>query len=121
MPCQARIDSPGILDHFILLGIKRQKILQNDGDRDDFGERLENIFTQTVTSCYAWPLISNHVPLVPRMDAVPMDTGMRKLWRVMRVPEICARNFAAMFSKINVNSLHARKKRREIGCNFLKM
>jgi REP element-mobilizing transposase RayT len=57
MPRQARIDAPDALHHIIVRGIERQKIFQNNNDRDDFIERLKNILTKTSTAYYAWALI----------------------------------------------------------------
>ena len=79
MPRQARIDTPDALHHIIVRGIERQKIFQNDNDRDDFIERLENILTKTSTACYAWALIPNHVHLLLRTGNIPIAGIMRRL------------------------------------------
>ena len=79
MPRQARIDTPGSLHHIIIRGIERKKIFKDDKDRDNFLERLENITSETSTSCYAWALIPNHVHLLLRTGSVPISTIMRRL------------------------------------------
>jgi len=40
MPRKSRIDAPGALHHIIARGIERNKIFQDDFDRDNFLERL---------------------------------------------------------------------------------
>jgi putative transposase len=60
MPRRARIDAPAALHHVICRGIERRKIFWEDFDRDDFLKRLETIFDETQTLCYAWALMPNH-------------------------------------------------------------
>lgn len=40
MPCQARIDAPGSLQHIIVRGMDRRKFFADDADREAFVERL---------------------------------------------------------------------------------
>jgi REP element-mobilizing transposase RayT len=61
MPRQARLDSPGTLQHVILRGIDRKKIVSDDADRDHFVSRMGQVALQTGTAIYAWALIPNHV------------------------------------------------------------
>ena len=79
MPRQARIDAPGALHHIIIRGIERKKIFKDTVDRNDFLERLEKIFTETSTPCFAWALMSNHVHLLVRTGKAPIATLMRRL------------------------------------------
>ena len=79
MPRQARIDAPGSLHHIIIRGIERKRIFGDDKDRDNFLERLENITSQTSTSCYAWALIPNHAHLLLQTGSVPISSIMRRL------------------------------------------
>lgn len=79
MPRQSRVDTPEALHHIIIRGIERQKIFQNDKDRDDFVERLETILPETSTACYAWALIPNHVHLLLRTGTTPVAGVMRRL------------------------------------------
>lgn len=79
MPRKSRIDSPGALHHVIGRGIARQKIFFNDGDRDDFLDRLGSVLTQTKTSCYAWALMPNHFHLLLRTGSAPLSSIMRRL------------------------------------------
>ena len=79
MPRKARIDAPGALHHIIIRGIERRAIFKNAADRSDFLERLELILPQTMTSCYAWVLMTNHVHLLLRTGLAPIATVMRRL------------------------------------------
>lgn len=79
MPRQARIDTPLALHHIIIRGIERQKIFQNNNDRNDFLDRLETILPETSTACYAWALIPNHVHLLLRTGTIPIAGVMRRL------------------------------------------
>ena len=66
MPRQARTDAPGALHHLIVRGVERKRIFRDDRDRDDFLNRLGNIFLETATPRYAWALLPNHVHLLAR-------------------------------------------------------
>ena len=79
MPRKSRIDAPGALHHIIARGIDREKIFENDGDRDHFLSRLGDILTETKTACYAWALIPNHFHLLLRTSNVSISTTMRRL------------------------------------------
>ena len=61
MPRQARIDAPGALHHIIARGIDRQRIFQDDADRDSFLDRLGNILSETQTACFAWARRENRL------------------------------------------------------------
>jgi len=50
---------PGALHHVIGRGIERRRIFLDDTDRNKFLDRLDNIVTDTKTSCYGWVLIPN--------------------------------------------------------------
>jgi putative transposase len=60
MPRTSRIDAPGALHHIIARGIDRKTIFKDDGDRDNFLDRLGNILSETQTACFSWALIPNH-------------------------------------------------------------
>jgi REP element-mobilizing transposase RayT len=79
MPRKARIDAPGALHHIIVRGIERRKIFRDDSDRTDFLERLGNIVSDTLTQCFAFSLIPNHIHLLLRTGNVPIATVMRRL------------------------------------------
>ncbi len=79
MPRKARIDAPGALHHIICRGIERQKILDDDADRDNFLERLGTILQETSTPCYGWAQIPNHFHLLLRSGKVSISTVMRRL------------------------------------------
>ena len=67
------------MHHIIVRGIDRQKIFENDEDRDYFLSRLGIILTETKTDCYAWALIPNHFHLLLRTCNVSISTTMRRL------------------------------------------
>ena len=43
MPCQARLDAPGTLDHVIIRGIEKQQIVDDKIDQNRFVERMGHI------------------------------------------------------------------------------
>jgi putative transposase len=79
MPRKARIDAPGALQHIIVRGIERRPIFCDDQDRDNFIERLGDIFTETQTDCFAWALIPNHAHILLRTGQTALATVMRRL------------------------------------------
>jgi REP element-mobilizing transposase RayT len=79
MPRKSRIDAPGALHHIIARGIERNKIFQDDFDRENFPERLDVIIQKTETKCYAWALIPNHFHLLLKTGSMPIATVMRRL------------------------------------------
>ena len=79
MPRQSRIDAPWALHHIIVRGIERRVIFRNNGDRDDFLERLNELLVGSSTPCYAWALLSNHVHLLLRTGDTPIAGIMRRL------------------------------------------
>ncbi len=50
MPRKSRIDAPGALHHIIARGVERNKIFQDDFDRENFLERLGLIVQKTETN-----------------------------------------------------------------------
>ena len=79
MPRKSRIDAPGALHHIICRGIERQRIFQDDRDRDNFLQRLSAIVIETGTACFAWALIPNHFHLLLKTGNAPIATVMRRL------------------------------------------
>jgi REP element-mobilizing transposase RayT len=79
MPRKARIDAPGALHHIIVRGIERRKIFYDDTDRGNFIDRLGMILSDTVTPCFAWALIPNHLHLLLRTGSTAIATVMRRL------------------------------------------
>jgi len=79
MPRQSRIDAPGALHHVIIRGIERKAVFKDDTDRFEFVERIESIFSESRTPCFAWSLMSNHVHLLTRTADAPLATLMRRL------------------------------------------
>ena len=79
MPRKARIDMSGALHHLIIRGIERKRIFRDDQDRDNFLNRLGMILVESITACYAWALLPNHVHLLLRTGQVPLATVMGRL------------------------------------------
>ncbi|WP_024336427.1 transposase [Desulfotignum balticum] len=79
MPRQPRIDAPGALHHVIAKGIDGTAIFRDEKDRKSFLKRLDVIFEETGTACYAWALLSNHFHLLLRTGAAPLSRVMRRL------------------------------------------
>ena len=79
MPRQARLDTPGLLQHVMARGIERRKIFKDNKDRKAFLERLAIILEETQTQCYAWALIPNHFHLLLRTGPTPLSKVMRRL------------------------------------------
>jgi REP element-mobilizing transposase RayT len=79
MPRQARLDTPGVLQHVMARGIERRKIFWDDKDRSLFLERLAIILEETQTQCYAWALIPNHFHILLRIGTTPLSKVMRRL------------------------------------------
>lgn len=79
MSRQARIDAPGALHHILIRGIEQKGIFEDDKDREDFLERLSKLIQETVTPCYAWAVMTNHVHLLLRTGTVPIASIMRRL------------------------------------------
>jgi putative transposase len=79
MPRQARVDAPGALQHILVRGVERQRIFQDDADREAFLERLGRVVQGSGAACLAWALMPNHVHLLLRTGTVPLATAMRRL------------------------------------------
>ena len=79
MPRRSRIDAPGALHHIIDRGINRQRIFNDDADRNNFLDRLGNILAETQTACFAWALIPNHFHLLLRTGTTAISAVMRWL------------------------------------------
>jgi len=79
MPRVARLDTPGLLHHVMIRGIERRKIFRDDGDREDFIERLSDLLPETGTQCYAWSFLSNHAHFLFRSGPQGIATLMRRL------------------------------------------
>ena len=79
MPRKARIDAPGALHHIIIRGIERRYIFRDSLDYQNFLKRLGSILSETVTPCFAWTLMPNHIHLLLRTGYVPVSLIMRRL------------------------------------------
>ncbi len=79
MPRHARLDAPGLLHHVIIRGIERKPIFAEDRDKEDFVERCSILLPGTMTACYAWSILSNHVHMLLRTGAAPLSTVIARL------------------------------------------
>ena len=79
MPRKARIDAPGALHHIIIRGIEGRKIFRDNGDRDSFLDRLDDLLFGTGTRCLAWALIPNHAHFLMQTGSIPLAAIMRRL------------------------------------------
>ena len=77
MPRGPRLDAPGVLHHVMARGIERRKIFVEEGDYQDFIDRLGEVLGEGQGVCYAWSLMPNHFHLLLR-------TGKGTLVRVMQ-------------------------------------
>ena len=71
MPRQSRIDAPGALHHVTIRGIERKAIFKDDAHRTELIDRIESIFADSSTPCFAWALMTNHVHLLIRTWILP--------------------------------------------------
>ena len=53
-----RIDAPGALHHVIVRGIEQSAIFYDNGDRDRLIDRIEKVFAEEKTKCYAFALLN---------------------------------------------------------------
>jgi REP element-mobilizing transposase RayT len=67
------------LHPIIIRGIEQKRIFEDNKDREDFLERLSGLVEETMTPCYAWALMTNHVHLLLRTGTVPVASIMRRL------------------------------------------
>jgi putative transposase len=79
MPRKARLDAYGTLHHVMARGIERGSIFRDDGDREDFLDRLGKRAEETQTAIYAWALIPNHFHLLLRSGPSGLPNFMRRL------------------------------------------
>ena len=74
-----RLDAPGVLHHVMARGIERQRIFQDDADREDFVQRLAGLAEVEALTVYAWALLPNHFHLLVRTGRQPLARSMRSL------------------------------------------
>jgi REP element-mobilizing transposase RayT len=79
MPRHARLDASGFLHHVIIRGIERKPIFEEDRDKEDFIQRCGILLPETMTACYAWSILSNHIHMLLRTGTVPLSTVMSRL------------------------------------------
>ena len=70
---------PDALHHIVIRGVERKAIFKDNTDREDFIERLSSLRQETVTPCYAWVFMTNHVNFLLRAGSVSIASIMRRL------------------------------------------
>jgi hypothetical protein len=70
---------PGALQHVIARGISRQRIFQDDANKNSFLDRLSGLLKDCGINCYAWAILDTHFHLLLRSGAIPISTLMRRL------------------------------------------
>lgn len=78
MPRQARLDAPGTLHHVIIRGIENGKIVDDQGDRENFVSRMGKLVSETETVIYAWALMPNHAHILLRSGPHGLPKYMRR-------------------------------------------
>lgn len=79
MPRGPRLDIPGALHHVMVRGIEGSPIVNDDGDRADFVDRLARLSAASGLSVFAWALMTNHAHLLVKSGAQGLSAFMRKL------------------------------------------
>src|SRR2546422_7078952 len=79
MPRGPRLDAPGVLHQVRARGSARQRIFQDDADREDFVQRLARLAAAEALTVYAWALLPNHFHLLVRTGRQPLARSMRSL------------------------------------------
>jgi REP-associated tyrosine transposase len=79
MPRGPRLDTPGALHHVIARGIERRDIFVDDVDCEGFLARLATLVDDGSFHVCAWALMPNHVHLLLRTAARPLERSMRAL------------------------------------------
>ena len=79
MPHGPRLDAPGVLHQVKARGSARQRIFQDDADREDVVQRLARLAETGALTVYAWALLPNHFHLLVRTGRQPLARSMRSL------------------------------------------
>jgi putative transposase len=79
VPRKSRIDIAGAVHHVMVRGIARSDLFYDNTERNRFIDRMETVFTEGKTGCYAFALLSNHVHLLVRTGSSPLSLLMRRL------------------------------------------
>lgn len=79
MPRRARLDAPGTLQHVMVRGIEKRRIVNDVADRKNFVTRLGALAAGTKTTIYAWALMPDHAHILLRSPETGLSGFMRKL------------------------------------------
>jgi putative transposase len=79
LPRGPRLDAPGGLHPVRARGSARQRLLQDDAEREDFVQRLARVAAAEALRVYAWALLPNHFHLLVRTGRHPLARSMRAL------------------------------------------
>ena len=61
---RSRLDAPGVLPQVMARGIARQRVFQDDAEREDLTQRLARVAEAEALTVYAWALLPNHCQLL---------------------------------------------------------
>jgi len=79
MPREKRERSGSGIYHIMLRGINRQRIFEDDGDRERFLDSLDKALEKSGATLYAWCLMGNHVHLLLREGREEIGKTMKRL------------------------------------------
>jgi putative transposase len=79
MPRQARLDSPGTLHHVMIRGIEKKTIFEEKFDKSEITFRMGELAKDTMTSIYAWSIMSNHIHILLKSGPQGISSFMRRL------------------------------------------
>ena len=79
MPRGARLDALWTLNHVIVIGIEKRRIVNDVADRKNFVTRLAELSAETKTNIYAWALMTNHAHMLLRSSEIGLSGFMRRL------------------------------------------
>ena len=77
MPRRARLDRLGSLNHQMVRGIEKRRIVNDVADRKNFVKHLGKLPAATNTSIYARALLTNHDHILLRNSEIGLSDFMR--------------------------------------------
>lgn len=89
MPRGTRLDAPGAVHHVTARGIEQRALFRDDWDRLAYLEYLARALRGSGAIVLAWSLMTNHVHLLIRTGARPLD----------RLMQILGTNYARYFNR----------------------
>ena len=78
MPRSKRDRAESGIYHIMLRGINKQRIFEDEADRDRFLECLDKSLSKSSAKLYAWCLMNNHVHLLIKEGNEPVGTTVKR-------------------------------------------